>query len=466
MTVQTLPAPTALPAVARAGACLDEARDVALGHVCDAELADLVTELARIESQAGALKLAVLAEAEARATAAKHAATGTDAWAATLTGDTREALAGGLRLARLLTEKYHHTRQAYASGALRLPQVKVIVHAAEQAPPEATPVQVAAAEELLVGKGTGLGTRSGRPMNAKRLRQAARRMFDPVDHALADAHEAILLGREAKHARRETYLMLCATTATAPPPGSSSSPSCTVTCCVTPSTGSPHPAVARTPTAARARPTTSPPPRARATGWAAGSSRATPCASSSSTCPPPGGLLATPSPCWSPCPWTSSPPGWGPPARRTWRPGSTPRPATCAAWRARPASSPRSSTGPRSPRRRPHPAPAHPRPAQGPGPGPRHLRHHRLRAPLLLVRDPPPPSLGPRWRHQRRQRRAAVLLAPPPRPRVPDGGSSSTRSTAGDYDPGSRPDHGPPDSRGSGRQAGVTPVPPRGVLGV
>lgn len=33
-------------------------------------------------------------------------------------------------------------------------------------------------------------------------------MFDPVDHDLADRHEAILLGREARHAARETYLAM------------------------------------------------------------------------------------------------------------------------------------------------------------------------------------------------------------------------------------------------------------------
>jgi hypothetical protein len=115
---------------------------------------------------------------------------------------------GGLRLARLLKEKYSFTREAFASGKLRIAQVRVILNAAEQAPPEATPHQVAIAEELLVAKATGEGTRSGRPMNAKRLRQAARRMFDPVDTDLANRHEAILLGREHRRAEAETYLAL------------------------------------------------------------------------------------------------------------------------------------------------------------------------------------------------------------------------------------------------------------------
>ena len=60
----------------------------------------------------------------------------------------------------------------------------------------------------MVDKATGDGTSSGRPMNATRLRQAGRRMFDPIDPELADRHEAILLGREHRNAAAMTYLML------------------------------------------------------------------------------------------------------------------------------------------------------------------------------------------------------------------------------------------------------------------
>jgi hypothetical protein len=122
--------------------------------------------------------------------------------------DRQHARAGGLRLARLLQETYAATREAFASGDLRIDQVRVIVNAAEQAPAEATPAQVAQAEEWLVAKATGVGTRSGRPMDAKRLRQAARRMFAAVDVELADRHEAILLGRETRTAEAETFFAL------------------------------------------------------------------------------------------------------------------------------------------------------------------------------------------------------------------------------------------------------------------
>ncbi|MGA8248531.1 MAG: DUF222 domain-containing protein [Nocardioides sp.] len=180
----------------------------AVGSVEDGALAGLVTELARVESQAAALRLALSAEADRRRVADEAAETGTDAWLARLTGSTRELMAGGLRIARLLEAKYVATRKAFAAGELRVEQVKVIVDAAEQAPVEATAAQLAAAEQWLVDKASGAHSRSGRPMDAKRLRQAARRMFDHLDHDLADRHEAILLGRETRTAEGETFFAL------------------------------------------------------------------------------------------------------------------------------------------------------------------------------------------------------------------------------------------------------------------
>jgi hypothetical protein len=128
-----------------------------------------------------------------------------------LTGTTRAQAAGGLRLARLLQDKYSATRQAFAAGRLRVDQVRVIVNAAEQAPADATAAQVAAAEEWLVAHATGdarIGAAAGRPMDAKGLRQTARRMFAVVDADLADRHQAILLGKETRTAQAETYLAL------------------------------------------------------------------------------------------------------------------------------------------------------------------------------------------------------------------------------------------------------------------
>ncbi len=195
-------------AVATARAAMAAAREGDLKDQPVDDLAALVQALSGLEAEASALLGDVLGEAERRQVADDEAATGTDAWAAALTGQSREVLAGGARIAELLRTKYHHAREAYATGAITTRQVRVIVAAAEQAPLETTVEQLAAAEEVLVNKASGVGTRSGRPMNPKRLRQAARRMLDIVDRDLADKHEAIMLGRESRRAKHETYLAL------------------------------------------------------------------------------------------------------------------------------------------------------------------------------------------------------------------------------------------------------------------
>jgi hypothetical protein len=210
-TLERITAPSAgdlTDLVAGAADLLARARGAAVTGLDGEALGGVVAELARVESRAAALRLSLSVEADRRSVAEETAETGTDAWVARLTGSTREQAAGGLRIARLLAEKYFVTRTAFAAGELRVEQVRVIVDASEQAPVEASPAQVAAAEQWLVDRATGAGTRSGRPMDAKRLRQAARRMFAAIDHDLADRHEAILLGRETRTAEAETFLTL------------------------------------------------------------------------------------------------------------------------------------------------------------------------------------------------------------------------------------------------------------------
>ncbi len=194
--------------IARAERCLSRAGEAPLEALSQEALAEAVWAVARLESRAASVRLALSAEAGRRRVAEQTAETGTDAWVARLTGSTREQAAGSLRIAGLLEEKYAATRRAFAAGDLRGDQVRVILNAAEQAPAEATAEQLAQAEEWLVGKGTGAGNRGGRPMDPARLRQAARRMFACVDAELAARHEAILLGRETRSAEAETYLAL------------------------------------------------------------------------------------------------------------------------------------------------------------------------------------------------------------------------------------------------------------------
>ncbi|MFZ2016077.1 MAG: DUF222 domain-containing protein [Nocardioides sp.] len=206
---ESLPAqPSVAGLVADAEESLAAARGGAAYDLDDEALGGAISGLARVEARAAELRLALSAEADRRRVAETTAETGTDAWLARLTGSTRAQAAGGLRLARLLGEKYAATREALASGRLGLDQVRVIVSAAEQAPVEATPVQLRLAEQWLVDQATGAGTRTGRGLDAQRLRQAARQMFARIDTGLASRHEAILLGRETRTAEAETFLAL------------------------------------------------------------------------------------------------------------------------------------------------------------------------------------------------------------------------------------------------------------------
>lgn len=171
-------------------------------------LGEAVAELAALESQVVSWRLALAAEAERRRVAEGSAETGTDAWLARLTGDRREVARGGVWLAGLLQSKYEATRAALAAGRLRLEQVRVIVRAAERAPKGVTPEQVRVAEEALVAKATGEGTRSGRAMNARRLRVEARRMFATISPRLADEHEGAELASEEERALAQSWLSL------------------------------------------------------------------------------------------------------------------------------------------------------------------------------------------------------------------------------------------------------------------
>ncbi|HSE10408.1 MAG TPA: DUF222 domain-containing protein [Nocardioidaceae bacterium] len=201
MSVEQLHRPLVAPQIASARAAVESAARVPAGALDGFELGEAVAELAALEAQVAALRLAMLAEADARDVAEQTGDTGTDAWAARLTGSTRGVMAGGIWLAKLLAETFHATRDAFARGAVNEAQVRVIVQAAVKMPAAATAEQRTAAEEGLVAKAVA-------GMNARRLRQAARRMLEAVSKELADEQEADQLEGEEQRAEVETWLSL------------------------------------------------------------------------------------------------------------------------------------------------------------------------------------------------------------------------------------------------------------------
>lgn len=199
--VEGLHPPRVASAIAAARDGVETAASVAPGVLDRFELGEAVAELSALESQVACLRLRLLAEADARRVAEETGDTGTDAWAARLTGSTRAVMSGGIWLAKLLAERFHATRDAFASGGINEAQVRVIVRAAVRIPAVVTTEQVRLAEEGLVAKAVG-------GMDARRLRHAARRMLEVIGRDLADEQEKQQLEDEEERAEVETWLTL------------------------------------------------------------------------------------------------------------------------------------------------------------------------------------------------------------------------------------------------------------------
>ena len=204
MTVQAVrPGGVVVAALAGARRGVENATAVPLVSLSDEELTRSVGDVSVLENQVGAFKLGLLAEAERRRLAKRLGATGTDAWAAQLTGTTRGVMAGGLWLARLLEDRYPATREAFAAGGINQAQARVIVRAAERLP--TGPAGVSGEQRRAAE--AGLVARAVHGMDAKGLRRAARRMLDKaagVTREQVDAHEASQLEAEEQRAERET----------------------------------------------------------------------------------------------------------------------------------------------------------------------------------------------------------------------------------------------------------------------
>lgn len=201
MSVQQLHEPEAPRWVSSAREAVQAARVSGWSTVGDAELSRALTEVVALEAQAAGLRLQVLAEVDSRRPADQTGDTGTDAWAARLTGTTRGVMAGGLWLARLLEERYAATRRALVEGGVSEAQARVIVRAAEQVPAGVSDEERAQAEVHLVSLAV-------EGLDPTRLRQRARRMLEVVSAEHADQHEADLLTREERRAEVETWLTL------------------------------------------------------------------------------------------------------------------------------------------------------------------------------------------------------------------------------------------------------------------
>lgn len=117
-------------------------------------------------------------------------------------------LRGGIRVARLLQERYHVTAAALSAGDIRLEQARVIVTGLEVSADDATPDQQRAAEDLLIQKASGAASRSGVPMSATSLRRAVRRAYLRIDAELGRRHLERSVRRAGHVGQTNTWLTL------------------------------------------------------------------------------------------------------------------------------------------------------------------------------------------------------------------------------------------------------------------
>ncbi|QYJ03038.1 HNH endonuclease [Nocardioides panacisoli] len=111
-------------------------------------------------------------------------------------------------LAQQLESTYPTTLAALAQGRIRLEQARVIVQSLEVTEDTASDAQREAAQELLIGRATGEGTRSGVPMSATQLRRAARRVYRTIDTDLHQHHIAATVRTNQHRGETDTWLTL------------------------------------------------------------------------------------------------------------------------------------------------------------------------------------------------------------------------------------------------------------------
>ncbi|GAB3656291.1 hypothetical protein GCM10027596_10330 [Nocardioides korecus] len=163
---------------------------------------DLVVQVAQAERQLRELRLRLARTAEQSRAQEVDGATGADAWLARLTGSTPAVVRGGLRLARLLEERYPAVQQAFAGGQLGESHARVIVAAAEDVPAGVSEADRQTAVAELVREAVS------RRLGVDALRRRSRRMLAVVDPRAADEHQATMLAEQESRAASATWLTL------------------------------------------------------------------------------------------------------------------------------------------------------------------------------------------------------------------------------------------------------------------
>ena len=183
---------------------LGEVGDGCCWGLSDAELADLVGRVHKVDSALAALRMRLVAEANRRDLGALAgtgvAATSTAAWLAAGQGLTRREAGRQVRLAIDLDTRFEWVRAALAAGRLSVEQAQVIVTALDRLPGCVSDEQRLDAEGWLVEQADIFGP--------DELRVLGRRLFEVIDPDAADAEEGRLLEAEERAARAKSRLWM------------------------------------------------------------------------------------------------------------------------------------------------------------------------------------------------------------------------------------------------------------------
>src|SRR5829696_7095342 len=177
---------------------LDDLARIDPGYRTIAEQQDWMVRLARIESRVVAERMRVLVVAEdiAEATGARS----TTHWLADATRNDVGPVRRLSALADALDERWTEVGAALASGAVNLPQARVIVEALDALPASLDAETRAKAEAYLVGEAGHFG-----PQQLKRLGHG---LLEVIAPEIADEAEHQRLLAEEKRSRAETRLHL------------------------------------------------------------------------------------------------------------------------------------------------------------------------------------------------------------------------------------------------------------------
>jgi hypothetical protein len=177
---------------------LTQAVDLQVGFGSPADRREALLRLTQLESRVAALRMRVMAVSDdvARSEGARDVA-------ALVTHHTRSDFAANRRdlaLADALDRRWHQVGAALSTGEVNVSQARVIVYALDELPTDDLDAEVVRrAEAHLVEEAVHFGPRE--------LRVLGRRVLDLVAPEIGEHHEAELLDREERAARRRTSLV-------------------------------------------------------------------------------------------------------------------------------------------------------------------------------------------------------------------------------------------------------------------